>query len=128
MKRKVKRLGLLTLLAGCLHASQLAAQPPASGGPRAATPMPGAPMPGLVYVGEEVEVVSGPVRNRPTQRAFNNCGMCCASDFNQVGCGNFWSEVTFIFGSCRTFFGQPCVPNPPYFGPGSAHYQKCCGN
>ena len=74
----------------------------------------------------------------PIQRLFNSHGMGCASNFNNLGCGNFCSEFKFIFGSCRTFFGQSCVPNPPHFGGGSGYGpgngygfdgpQRCCGN
>ena len=37
----------------------------------------------------------------------------CYADHNSVGCGNFCSEFNFIFGSCRTFYGEPCYKGPP---------------
>lgn len=71
--------------------------------------------------------------SRPLQRLLNSHGMACASNFNNLGCGNFCSEFKFVFGSCRTFFGQSCIPNPPHgYGPGNGYGfdgpQKCCGN
>jgi hypothetical protein len=38
---------------------------------------------------------------------------CCWSHHNRLGCGSANSDLTFIFGSCRTFFGEPCLPGPP---------------
>ena len=37
----------------------------------------------------------------------------CWANHNSVGCGNFCSEFNFIFGSCRTFYGEPCFRGPP---------------
>ncbi|MCI0379265.1 MAG: hypothetical protein L0215_16775 [Gemmataceae bacterium] len=42
-------------------------------------------------------------------------GIGCYAHHNELGCGSFCSEMTFIFGSCRTFFGEQCIPNPPHF-------------
>jgi hypothetical protein len=44
---------------------------------------------------------------------------CWATHFG-FGCGTFRSDMTFIFGSCRTFYGETCMkgPPPPY-PPGS---------
>ena len=36
----------------------------------------------------------------------------CYADHNSVGCGSLKSECTFIFGSCRKFFGEPCLKGP----------------
>jgi len=44
---------------------------------------------------------------------LNQQGYCCDSDLNWYGCGGLKSLTDFYFGSCRTFFGEPCVPNPP---------------
>ena len=38
------------------------------------------------------------------------CG-CAAAD---VGCSNLGSETIFFWGSCRQFFGEPCVKGPPH--------------
>jgi hypothetical protein len=45
---------------------------------------------------------------------LNNHGMGCWSHHVVFGCGSFHSEMRFIFGSCRAFFGDRCVPNPPH--------------
>lgn len=50
----------------------------------------------------------------------------CWADHNSVGCGNLKSEFHFIFGSCRTFYGETCFRGPPpqpipagyWYGPG----------
>lgn len=34
----------------------------------------------------------------------------CYAEFNCPGCGNFRTDAIFIFGSCRAFFGEACVP------------------
>jgi hypothetical protein len=40
---------------------------------------------------------------------LNSRGYCCDSDINWFGCGGVRSNWDFFFGSCRTFFGEPCV-------------------
>jgi hypothetical protein len=37
----------------------------------------------------------------------------CWTHHNRFGCGSLHSEWTFIFGSCRAFFGDPCRKGPP---------------
>jgi hypothetical protein len=37
----------------------------------------------------------------------------CFAHHTMDGCGSPHSECTFIFGSCRAFFGQPCLKTPP---------------
>lgn len=37
-------------------------------------------------------------------------GLGCAGHHFWFGCGNLRSELTHIFGSCRTFYGEPCLP------------------
>jgi hypothetical protein len=39
--------------------------------------------------------------------------LTCWADFNGYSCGSLASEAHFLFGSCRTFFGEPCAPGPP---------------
>jgi hypothetical protein len=76
--------------------------------------------------------------------------MGCWSHFNRWSCSSFKSECTFIFGSCRSFYGEPCMKAPPptpvppgvpvpgypvpgYSGPGSGYSGPgsqtggCCG-
>jgi hypothetical protein len=53
---------------------------------------------------------------QPKQQRFG----CWASHFG-FGCGSFRSDMRFIFGSCRSFYGEACMkgPPPPY-PPGSS--------
>lgn len=46
----------------------------------------------------------------PCLRWLRNKG--CWAHINSLGCGSLHSDLTFIFGSCRTFFGEPCLPGP----------------
>ncbi len=48
---------------------------------------------------------SAPVRSK-----LNQCGYWCKSNINWYGCGGIRSELQFVFGSCRTFFTEPCFP------------------
>jgi hypothetical protein len=49
------------------------------------------------------------------------------SSFNGYGCSSLKSEVGFIFGSCRMFYGEPYLkgpppsPLPPWSGPESGY-------
>jgi len=39
----------------------------------------------------------------------------CVTHHNVPGCGSLKSELVFIFGGCREFFGEPCFKGPnPY--------------
>jgi hypothetical protein len=44
---------------------------------------------------------------------LNRHGVACWSHHNTLGCGSCKSECTFIFGSCRAFYGEPCFTGPP---------------
>jgi hypothetical protein len=44
---------------------------------------------------------------------MNARGYCCASDQNWFGCGNWHTQNLFAFGSCRSFFFEPCIAPPP---------------
>jgi hypothetical protein len=54
----------------------------------------------------------------------NHPSIGCFAHHNTLGCGSLNSECKFIFGSCRTFYGEPCLkgpppsPFPPGYGPG----------
>jgi hypothetical protein len=37
----------------------------------------------------------------------------CWAHHNMFGCGSFRSEMNFIYGSCRSFYGQSCLKEPP---------------
>jgi hypothetical protein len=137
MKKALPRLCAFAIL-GFVSQTQLNAQTPAPNAPIETVPAPKASAPAItvpavvVNAGPAVDVTPPPVSPRPLQRLLNSHGMGCASNFNNLGCGNFCSEFKFVFGSCRTFFGQSCIPNSPHFGPGNGYGfdgpQKCCGN
>jgi hypothetical protein len=65
----------------------------------------------------------GPVRDwvHARTQAVTDCvhggmnahGVGCWSHHNSYTCGSLKSELTFVFGSCREFFGEPCLPGPP---------------
>jgi hypothetical protein len=37
----------------------------------------------------------------------------CWAHHNQPRCGSLRLELVFLFGSCRAFFGEPCLKEPP---------------
>jgi hypothetical protein len=57
----------------------------------------------------------------------NGRPLCCWSTFNSYTCGSLSSHLHFIFGSCREFYGEPCLkgappsPLPPWAGPESGY-------
>lgn len=53
--------------------------------------------------------VSLPASRHP---CLNRLGMCCWTDHNQFTCSSLQSELIFIFGSCRCFFGERCNQGP----------------
>jgi hypothetical protein len=57
-----------------------------------------------------------PFENHPVCNGIQNYmhahGVACYADFNNPSCSSLCSELTFIFGSCRTFFGEPCLRRP----------------
>ncbi len=54
---------------------------------------------------------------RALQGHLNSCGRDCQTQpFGN--CGNTHDELRFVFGSCRAFFGEACVPNPAFSGHG----------
>lgn len=51
--------------------------------------------------------------NRPILNTLQRLGVGCWSHISSVGCSSLGSELTFIFGSCRAFYGEPCQHGPP---------------
>jgi hypothetical protein len=43
---------------------------------------------------------------------MRRCYLNCWSHHNETDCGSLKSELHFLFGSCRTFFGERCSPRP----------------
>lgn len=53
----------------------------------------------------------------------------CWSNHNGYSCSGLRSEYTFLFGSCRAFFGEPCLkcaPPPAFPGDNSLPGCKRC--
>jgi hypothetical protein len=50
--------------------------------------------------------------SRPIRVWMQKCGVGCWSHINTIGCGSLRADWEFIFGSCRTFFGEPCQHGP----------------
>jgi hypothetical protein len=46
---------------------------------------------------------------------LNRHGYCCEQPPGYVGCGSMRETCRFIFGSCRSFFGEACAPKPPKY-------------
>jgi len=78
--------------------------------------------PARPYVEEHVtgSAAISQARPHPIWQGIKDClqkhGWCCYSSSNTFTCGTCKSECRFIFGSCREFFGEPCLKGPP--GPG----------
>jgi hypothetical protein len=53
------------------------------------------------------------VHNCITKVLVADVPVFCWAHHNSPGCGNFCSEFNFIFGSCRTFYGERCYRGPP---------------
>ena len=53
-------------------------------------------------------------RPNPVCNYFRPCWTHFNSDY---GCSSFSSEMHFLFGGCRQFFGEPCFNGPPANGP-----------
>jgi hypothetical protein len=53
----------------------------------------------------------GRMRSGGLKTRLSNVG--CYGNFNDYSCGSLHSECQFIFGSCRTFYGEACLKGPP---------------
>ena len=50
---------------------------------------------------------------------WNEKGYHCQSHIDWYGCGSWRAQCEFVFGSCRRFFAEPCLPAAPHgFGAG----------
>lgn len=52
----------------------------------------------------------------------------CWAHFNNYSCGSWESEAAFMFGSCRNFFGEPCMGPPEPAFPGEKPPRNICPN
>jgi hypothetical protein len=51
-------------------------------------------------------------------KCLNSVGLGCAASHDTVGCTSCYAQYIFFFGSCRQFFGEPCIPWGPDNLPG----------
>jgi hypothetical protein len=60
----------------------------------------------------------------PIRDLYDGCG--CQHNNNDFGCSTIRSDLHFIFGSCRDFFGDPCQKGPPpaYTGVPRVPYER----
>jgi hypothetical protein len=103
--RRLVFLAALLLLA--LQVNPARAEPPTSGSADAIEVNVAPALPGYVNLPAHMDLESS--RQHPY---FNRRGYCCDSYPGSPGCGNLHETCRFIFGSCRSFFGEPCPPKP----------------
>ncbi len=91
--------------------------PALPGLPHAANPPPGG-IPNQVgqppYAPPQYPPIRTQTGYRPIRNTLQYLGVCCWSHHNSYySCGSLCSELRFVFGSCRAFFGEPCQHGPP---------------
>jgi hypothetical protein len=78
--------------------------------------------PQVPFIPGDAVLAPGPPDGAPKHRSFRewasdclhaNVPILCWAHHNGLGCGNIVSEFNFVFGSCRTFYGEPCFTRPP---------------
>jgi hypothetical protein len=47
------------------------------------------------------------------EKMKNHLPLGCHGNFNDYSCSSLPAEYHFLFGSCRTFFGEACLKGPP---------------
>lgn len=91
--------------------------------PRVPAPRP-APQPGPGYyprtpsAANELPPGYPPVDSSPSKTPIRDWyrhgrPLGCWASFNGYGCSSLKSELAFIFGSCRTFYAEPCLKGAP---------------
>jgi hypothetical protein len=68
--------------------------------------------PVAVY-GDDIPADAAAPKQGRVRTFLNKHGLGCAGNHEWFGCGSCRSYTTFMFGSCRTFFGEPCFPKEP---------------
>jgi hypothetical protein len=53
-----------------------------------------------------------PAPTRPIGDWARRHDACCWSHHDLFSCGSLKSELIFLFGSCRAFYGETCLPRP----------------
>lgn len=105
MAVRMLRFGLSFIVGLGCWIGQLQAQAPAVNPAAQVTQAPAAVVP----------TKESPVIGRPDGRMrdwLHRNGYACGQSLNWYGCGGWHQQCTFVFGSCRTFFGEPCLPHP----------------
>jgi hypothetical protein len=122
MKHSPWPMRFLVVLAFGVLVGTISAQEGESGGPYGPRPPEGGiPVTGRDYVvsltssnrpgtfaGAEL---AGP--RQPIRDCLRSLNFCCWSHHDCVGCSSAKAECAFIFGSCRTYFSEPCWKGPP---------------
>ena len=107
MNAWLKRLGLSFIVTLGFAAGRLPAQAPLAPATQQFDSSPSAPLVSLLARPALPPAMSLTPR-------FNQHGYCCDSDLTWYGCGGVKAQLDFYFGSCRTFFGEPCVAPQPH--------------
>ena len=101
---------------------------PVAGAPLVPMPAPAQVPDGKWFPYGPVEIAATTVRpHTPVMDLLRKCNIGCYTTVHELGCGSFCSEANFIFGSCHSFYGEPCAVPPPRY-PGQENYgQGGCG-
>ena len=128
MNRRMIRLGLSLVLAVSWGAGRLPAQspnynpgtppppvyapgiPPAEVAPREPTLRTLLPTPAISNDGPAAHATKSTFWH--LHECANKHGMCCSTNVDSPGCGNFRTHFVFHFGSCHEWFGEACNPRP----------------
>ena len=110
MKRCSMRLGLSLILAMGWWVQRLPAQTPTA--PPPAVPEQ-APCRGCALNSDAPAGPQAGTQKRFIHKALNHFGLGCWTTHNSPGCGSLYSNVRFVFGSCHSFYGEPCLAAPP---------------
>ncbi len=73
-------------------------------------------------------IATSPRRSRLRTYLGECFGVGCYATHLDHGCSSFKAEATFVFGSCRQFFGgacQPAAPPPPFLLPYHPYNPAC---
>jgi hypothetical protein len=122
MKRSQWPMRFLVVLFFGLAVGTISAQEGDGGGPYGPRPPEGGiPVAGRDYIVSltsanrpgsfEGAELAGP--RQPIRDCLRQLNFCCWSHHDCVGCSSLKSECAFIFGSCRTFYSEPCWKGPP---------------
>ncbi len=124
MSDSIRSRGLLAVLVGLwLTGWALAGDP---GPPQPQPPLP--PFPKVPASATELPPGYPPVDNSPSSQPLRDRvrvgrPLLHWASFNSYGCTSLHARLAFVFGSCRTFYGEPALkgpppsPLPPWVGP-----------